>query len=98
MPPLLADFIHAGACIPICEKFLTRPHGLKVAFLYQGIGRCAPNVEHGRNIFHGISARLRQRTLFMIFHCMTSMNLFSDKVIECDEKTLWARRFLLRAC
>ena len=25
MPPLLADFIHAGACIPICEKFLTRP-------------------------------------------------------------------------
>ena len=26
MPPLLADFIHAGACIPICEKFLTRPH------------------------------------------------------------------------
>ena len=26
MPPLLADFIHAGACIPICEKFLTRPY------------------------------------------------------------------------
>ena len=25
MPPLLADFIHAGACIPICEKFLTLP-------------------------------------------------------------------------
>ena len=28
MPPLLADFIHAGACIPICEKFLTRPDSL----------------------------------------------------------------------
>ena len=28
MPPLLADFIHAGACIPICEKFLTRPDNL----------------------------------------------------------------------
>ena len=25
MPLLLADFIHARACIPKCEKFLTRP-------------------------------------------------------------------------
>ena len=25
MPPLLADIIHARACIPICEKFLTLP-------------------------------------------------------------------------
>ena len=25
MPPLLADFIHARACKPKCEKFLTRP-------------------------------------------------------------------------
>ena len=23
--PLLADFIHARACKPICEKYLTRP-------------------------------------------------------------------------
>ena len=26
MPPLLADFIHARACIPKCEKFLTLPY------------------------------------------------------------------------
>ena len=25
IPLLLADFIHARACIPKCEKFLTRP-------------------------------------------------------------------------
>lgn len=25
IPPFLADFIHARACKPICEKFLTRP-------------------------------------------------------------------------
>ena len=25
IPPLLADFIHARACKPKCEKFLTRP-------------------------------------------------------------------------
>ena len=25
MPPLLADFIHPGACKPICEKSLTLP-------------------------------------------------------------------------
>ena len=25
MPPLLADFIHARACKPICEKSLTLP-------------------------------------------------------------------------
>ena len=30
MPPLLADFIHAGACIPICEKFLTRPYNILI--------------------------------------------------------------------
>ena len=30
MPPLLADFIHAGACIPICEKFLTLPKASKI--------------------------------------------------------------------
>lgn len=33
MPPLLADFIHAGACIPICEKFLTRPIGKRYGVL-----------------------------------------------------------------
>ena len=27
MPPLLADIIHARACLPICEKFLTLPKG-----------------------------------------------------------------------
>ena len=26
MPPLLADFIHARGCKPICEKSLTLPH------------------------------------------------------------------------
>lgn len=25
MPPLLADFVHPGACKPICEKSLTLP-------------------------------------------------------------------------
>ena len=25
MPPLLGDIIHARACKPKCEKFLTRP-------------------------------------------------------------------------
>ena len=26
MPPLLADFSHARACKPFCEKYLTLPH------------------------------------------------------------------------
>ena len=29
MPPLPADFIHARACKPICEKYLTLPHLLR---------------------------------------------------------------------
>ena len=37
MPPLLADFIHAGACIPICEKFLTRPFKKLGKQLFSGL-------------------------------------------------------------
>ena len=29
MPPLLADFTHARACNPICEKSLTLPLSFK---------------------------------------------------------------------
>ena len=29
MPPLLADFSHARACKPFCEKYLTLPEKLK---------------------------------------------------------------------
>ena len=32
MPPLLADFIHARACKPICEKYLTLPAFLPMVF------------------------------------------------------------------
>ena len=31
MPPLLADFIHARGCKPICEKSLTLPGILSTA-------------------------------------------------------------------
>ena len=33
MPPLLADFSHARACKPFCEKYLTLPAALHAAGL-----------------------------------------------------------------
>ena len=34
MSPLLADFIHARACKPFCEKSLTLPSGMIISFQY----------------------------------------------------------------
>ena len=34
MPPLLADFSHARACKPFCEKYLTLPqHGFSLGMM-----------------------------------------------------------------
>ena len=33
MPPLPADFTHSRACKPICEKSLTLPYIIKIAFV-----------------------------------------------------------------
>ena len=35
MPPLLADFSHARACKPFCEKYLTLPQTLAM----EGLGK-----------------------------------------------------------
>lgn len=38
MPLLLADFIHARVCKPVCEKFLTLPYGPVLFGLPTAIG------------------------------------------------------------
>lgn len=52
MPPLLADFIHAGACIPICEKFLTLPE------IGEFIGRAAADTENDCDVIHSVRSAL----------------------------------------
>ena len=56
MPPLLADFSHARACKPFCEKYLTLPSAQKhiVSFCAKTLGlqanRYLSKVAKGREI------------------------------------------------